>query len=121
MEGTSSSRALIDIASTVETCEQIIQHLPDAHALTGCDTVAQLWGRGKGTCRNILEMGKPLNKLGDVDADIKEVMEEGTSFIAACYGSKVRGNMSESERRMGDKDGETKGEHNADPEYTTTQ
>ena len=64
--------------------------LPVAHALIGCDTVAQLWGRGKGTCRKIIEMGKPLNKLGDVNADITEVTEEPKTFVAACCGSRAR-------------------------------
>ena len=70
------------------THARIILQLPAAHALTGCDTVAQLWGRGKAACKKIMESGRPLDKLGDATADIGDVMSEATAFVAACYGSK---------------------------------
>ena len=88
MEGTVSGRAVIDIAATVEKHANIILQLPAAHALTGCDTVAQLWGLGKATGRKIVESGRPLDKLGDATVEIGDVISEATAFVAACYGSK---------------------------------
>ena len=69
---------------TVEKHARVILQLPAAHALTGCDTVAQLWGGGKATCKRIMETGRPLDKLGDATADIGDVTSQATAFVAVC-------------------------------------
>ena len=47
MEATSKERKSIDIQATARLHNDIAGQLPAAHALSGCDTVAQLWGIGK--------------------------------------------------------------------------
>ena len=49
MESTSSNRMLVDIAATSKKHGPIISQLLTAHAISGCDTVGQLCGIGKGT------------------------------------------------------------------------
>ena len=49
MEGTSSERLTVDIKASVEKHANIVPQLLAAHGLSGCDTVAQLYGIGKGT------------------------------------------------------------------------
>ena len=65
MEGTSAGRLLVDTGATAKKHDTIIKQLPAAHALSGCDTVAQLFGIGKGTVLKILRSGSYLSKLGE--------------------------------------------------------
>ena len=44
MEATSKERKSIDIQATAHLHKDIAGQLPEAHALSGCDTVTQLWG-----------------------------------------------------------------------------
>ena len=53
MEGTSSQRTPIDIAATAKKHANIVQQLLAAHALSGRDTVAYMYGIGKGTVVNM--------------------------------------------------------------------
>ena len=46
MQGTNPSRTLVDIAATDAKHQEIIPYLLAAHALSGCDTVAHMWGIG---------------------------------------------------------------------------
>ena len=54
-----------------------------------------MYGIGKGTVINMLLKGHTLDKLGDSEAQMNDIVEESTKFAAACYGSKAKGNMSE--------------------------
>ena len=79
-------RTIVDIRATVKEHDAIINSLPAAHALTGCDTTASYHGIGKATAVKILR--KPETKLdsvGEVNADMKLVIEESTKFVGACY------------------------------------
>ena len=42
----------------------------------------------------MLKVGNQLNKLGIVDAELPDVVEEATHFYAACYGMKDAHDMS---------------------------
>ena len=84
---------MIDIGATARKHEGIVRQLPAARSLSRCDTVAQLWGRGKGSDIKALEAGHSLCKLGEVDVCIDKVVAEATVFIAACYGIKERNSM----------------------------
>ena len=88
MGGTSAERSVVDIAATVRKHSPIITQLLAAHAISGCDTVAQLSGLGKATIVKNLLKGPTLEKLSDKDADIRDVIAEATRFIAICYGKK---------------------------------
>ena len=93
MESTSSSRMLVDIAATSEKHGPIISQLFAAHALSGCDTVGQLYGIGKGTVIKALLGGQQIKKLGEVNATLDDMTAECTQFIASCYGCKNGVNM----------------------------
>lgn len=69
MEGTSPTRASIDIGATVKQHSDIILYLLAAHALSGCDTVACIFGIGKATVVQNLLKGYKLEKLGNIDED----------------------------------------------------
>ena len=65
-----------------------------AHALTGCDTVSQFFGIGKGTVMKIMSSGCKLNELGNPSASMEDIVKECTAFIAKCYGSPDANTMS---------------------------
>ena len=95
MESTSSARTLIDVCASAEKHSSIVSQLPAAHAITGCDTVAQCFGIGKATAIKCLKKGHCLHKLGETEANIDEVVAEATAFMAACYGSNKKESMSD--------------------------
>ena len=110
MEGPSAERATTDIEATASEYGHLLLQLPAAHALSGCDTVAQCFGVGKSTVIKVLKSGVELHKLGVLSEDIGDIIEEATAFMAAYYGVKhlVTSNMSEVRgevwsRRMGRK------------------
>ena len=88
MEATSKERKSIDIQATAHLHRDIAGQLPAAHALSGCDTVAQLWGIGKKKTRvvEMLKAGRQLAELGNSSAALVDAVRESTAFITACYG-----------------------------------
>lgn len=95
MQGTSAGRTVIDIAATWKKHSVIVSQLLAAHALSGCDTVAQPYGVGKASVIKMLEKGSTLEKIGETNVEIQDVIDEATSFVAACYGRKCDGSMSD--------------------------
>ena len=96
MEGTSSNRTTIDIALTVNKNRNIIPSLLAAHAISGCDTVAYMWGIGKVSVVKVLDKGiHTLEKVGDVHESMPDIIKECTDFVAACYGCKPLKDMSD--------------------------
>ena len=96
MRSTNSSHMkILDVQATVNENKDIVNQLLPAHALSGCDTVSQLYGIGKGTVLRILKSGRTLSNLGMISASMSDVIEEATSFISACYGSSDAVNMSD--------------------------
>ena len=89
-----SSRRVIDIKATTEKHSTIVDQLLSVQALSGCDTVSQMYGIGKGTVLKVIRSLNPLNNLVKVSARMDEVIEESVRFIAACNGSHERTNMS---------------------------
>ena len=57
------------------------------HALSGCDSVPMMFGIGKAKALKAL-INVPLKSIGDINADLEEVMNEGFTFVANCYGQK---------------------------------
>ena len=86
MEATSGARSITDITATKATHSVICPMLLGAHALTGCDTVSRPYGIGKHKALLSLQRGLRLNLLGEQTADIEEVIEESSLFLASCYG-----------------------------------
>lgn len=57
MESPLRGRAVVDIDMTIQTNLSIMPGLLAAHALSGCDTVASLFGIGKGVVLKVLRAG----------------------------------------------------------------
>ncbi|KAL4238620.1 hypothetical protein ACF0H5_003327 [Mactra antiquata] len=92
-----SSRVQENEAMIIDGCAAMWSvHWPNkAHALSGCDTVAQMYGIGKGTVITKLKTGQPLKHLGNLQSNIDVVVTEATQFIALCYSIKSKVDMSE--------------------------
>jgi len=54
-----------------------------------------MWGIGKATVLKMLKAGHKLNKLGILNAEMKDVIFEATQLYATCYGFKGVGDMSD--------------------------
>ena len=86
-------RVIVDIRQTSLKHKNTAKYLPAVQSLTGCDTVSYLFGIGKTTALKALMGGHHLSLLGQLGADEASLISETTTFIAACYGSKVEGDM----------------------------
>ena len=94
MAGISRGRSYVHIRATLHNHAPIVTQVMAAHVVSGCDTVAYLWGIGKGTIVKHLKHGLQLNYIGDLDAELPEVISEATAFYAACYGYQETEDMS---------------------------
>ena len=92
MESHCAGRTIIDICQTTLKHKNITNDLI-VYALTWCDTVLYIFDIGKATALNVLIGGHHLIKLGQHGADEDKLISEVTTFVAACYGSKVDGDM----------------------------
>lgn len=95
MKSFRSSRSVVDIKASVLKHKDIINSLPAAHSLTGCDTVATLYGIGKKKAIKCLQMGLKLEHLGHIESSLDDVIKECTTFIASCYGVEHASTMTE--------------------------
>ena len=86
MEATSRGKKCIDIKASVKENEYIVDQLLSGHAISGCDTVSQMWGIGMIKMLKVLQKGYKLDKLGNIEATDTEVYEEAMKFLGACYG-----------------------------------
>lgn len=94
MESPIQERAIVDIKSTLAKHAQIVKNILQAHAISGCDTVASYFGLGKGSVIKVLKAGYDLSALGDMNAPFDQVINQATAFISACYGIQKSSNMS---------------------------
>ena len=74
MEGTSRMRAVTDIGATAKQHAYIAGQFLAAHALTGCDTVAFMWGLRTAKTVKLLLSGCKLLKMGNTDMPMDEVL-----------------------------------------------
>ena len=101
MQSPIHGRKCVDISATVNKHSDIISQVLAVHAISGCDTVAAIYGVGKVTAISVAKKGFKLNSIGKVGADMKQVEREATAFIAACYCSNMKCNsMTECRQRM---------------------
>ena len=70
--------------------KHITKYLPVVHVMTGCDTASYRCGIGKATALKVLMGGHQLIELDKHGADEDKLT---STFVAACYGSKVEGDM----------------------------
>lgn len=86
VEGTSSQRTLVDIGATTKKHAEIVPYTLAVHALSGCGTVAYLFGIGKAKVLKTLLKGHKLVNRGNLTTDFDDILSEATSFMIACYG-----------------------------------
>ena len=92
MQSPVHGRTCVDIPSTVKTHSNNISQVLVIHAISGCDTVADMYGAGLITTISVAKKGLSLDTIGKVSGDIKQIEKETTSFIVASYGSKLKCN-----------------------------
>ena len=90
--------------------KKLLNQIPAAHALTGCNTVSYIYGIGKVTALEVLNIGMTLNSFGQHDADMDNAVYETTRCIAACYGTRTKGDIPYTLHNLGIEDGK----HNKD-------
>ena len=76
MEATSGERTGININDTVKKHAQIVPFILPAHALSGCDSVPQLFGIGKTKVVNTLKKSFRLKELGNLTSDSDHILAE---------------------------------------------
>jgi hypothetical protein len=94
MTGTSQLRSTVDIKATAEKHEHLAKGILAGHAISGCDTVSCLYGIGKVTIIKVMHGGLSIEKLGNPNCEMKDIVLEASRFISACYGTKVSDDMS---------------------------
>ena len=82
MQGTNPSRTVVDIAATVAKHQEIIPYLLAAHALSGCDTVAHMWGIGNGSIIKHLLKGSILTNVGNIASHLDDIIAESTKLCS---------------------------------------
>ena len=93
MEKPCPGRAIIYIHQTALKHMHVNKHLPVVHILAGYDTVSYMFGIGKVTALTVLMGEHHLTELSQHGADVDELKSEAANFVAACYGTKVEGDM----------------------------
>ena len=84
MEGTSEERTIVDIGATVKKHQTIVPYLLAAHAISGCDTVPYCYSIGKGSVLKALSKGVKLEKLGERNEPLPDMIKEATAFMGEC-------------------------------------
>ena len=83
-------RAVIDIKQTSEVHKDIAPDLLVLHGLSEADKVSSIHGIGKSTVVKIAKKGKlNLGEIGNINADMNEVIDQATKFICSAYGKNV--------------------------------
>ena len=101
LQPTQLGRAVIDVQATVKKLGKIIPELLPAHALSGCDTVAMCHGIGKGKMLKTVKADKCcLSLLGDVTADMEDVLIQATAFMCRCYNVANASTMSDARIKL---------------------
>ena len=85
MDPFSGGSKLISIKKSVNAKQHIMPSLVALHAIPGCDTVPMMFGIGKIKSLKVVEK-VPLVHIGEVNAELEEVIDEEKRFLAKCYG-----------------------------------
>ena len=81
------------IHQTALNQKHITKYMPVVHALTWCDTASHRCGIGNATALKVSLGGHHLIELDQHGADEDKLTSKATTFVAACYESKVEGDM----------------------------
>ena len=93
MESTKEEWNIIDVGQTaIKHCD-ILANVLAGDALSGCDSVPQMFNIGKKTVfKKLSEF--PLTKPGQQEVAMEDIMMECKQFVAACYGFPGENDMS---------------------------
>ena len=100
MDSHVKDRSAVDISETEQRKNALDPYLIGVHALSGCDTVGCYFRIVKGKVVKALRDGYILPSLGDTKAELPDVVQESTIFIAACYGFPQRENIKTARQKM---------------------
>ena len=93
---TQAGRAFINVTATVRKLRDLIAELLPAHALSGCDTVPMCHGIGKSEMLKAVKAKKySLSLLGEVNADMKDVINQAMAFMCKYYSMSNTASMTE--------------------------
>ena len=84
MDPFSGGSKLISIKKSVNTKQHIMPSLVALHAISGCAAVPVMFGIGKIKSQKVVKK-VPLIHIGEVNAELEEVIDEGKRFVAKCY------------------------------------
>ena len=94
MEDPVAGRTVCDIkASAAKNVGRTKQYVR-AHVLSGCGSLSQLYGIGKGKVVKAIQNYVYLNKLGDIHESFGNVYNECEQLMLACYGAQKSASMS---------------------------
>ena len=85
MDPFSGGSKLISIKKLVNAKQHIMPSLVALHAISGCDTVPMMFSIGKVKSLKVVEK-VPLIHIGEVNAELEEVIDKGKRFVGKCYG-----------------------------------
>ena len=85
MDPFSGGSKLISIKKSVNAKQHIMSSLVALHAISGCDTVPMMFVIGNVKSLKVVEK-VPLVHIGEVNAELEEVIDESKRFVAKCYG-----------------------------------
>ena len=104
MQNPATTTKAISILNTFDSLQpHVVSSLLAAHALSGCDTVPQMFGIAKKKVINLLksnrgrEISLVLNYLGNTDPQLPwgSIEEDSIKFIQSLYGQKCNKPLSE--------------------------
>ena len=96
LKSTQAGRAFIDVTATVRKLRDLIAELLPSHALSGCDTVPICHGIGKNKMLKAVKAKKySLSLLGEVNADMKDVINQAMAFMCKSYSMSNTASMTE--------------------------
>ena len=84
MDPFSGGSKLITIKKSVNAKQHIMSSLVALHAISGWDTVTVMFGIGKVKSLKVVEK-VPLVQIGEVNAELEQVIDKGKRFVAKCY------------------------------------
>ena len=64
--------------------QEVVPYHLAAHALSGCDSVAYMYGIGKAIVLEVLHNEYVLKTIGDLQFNFADILAEATAFVEAC-------------------------------------
>ena len=96
LKSTQAGRVFIDVTATVRKLRDLIAELLPAHALSGCAPLPMCHGIRKSKMMKAVKAKKcSLSLLGEVNADVEDVINQAMIFMCKCYSMSNTASMTE--------------------------